>query len=94
MFTLLKSNGAIILGAAMVKEMMLGVWNAWRQKKMLFIGEAKATADDMNFLKELVKSGQMRAVVDRTYSLEQMREAHQYVEQGHKKGNVAIRIEA
>lgn len=87
-----KTGGKLILGAAMIKETLQGTVASLTNDKKVITGVAEERAEDMRFFKDLVETGTLKAVVDRTYPLEQLPEAHAYVEQGHKKGNVAISI--
>jgi len=52
----------------------------------------KYTLDDLMLLKRLAESGELKPVIDRTYRLDEIVDAHRYVEEGHKRGNVIVRL--
>lgn len=55
-------------------------------------GNPKRSPDDLQQLKSLIEAGSIKPVIDRTYTLEEIREAHAYVESFRKKGNVVVRV--
>lgn len=57
-------------------------------------GSPKKGANDLKTLKDVIEAGKLRTVIDRTYDLHSIRDAHAYVEKFHKRGNVSVKVAA
>jgi NADPH:quinone reductase-like Zn-dependent oxidoreductase len=97
--TSLKRGGFYVRGGgsgrllSMLGDILRGMWISITGAAKIVGGVARGDAADVSFLKQLIEAGEIRTVIDRRYSLDQIAEAHRYAEAGHKKGHVVIVIE-
>ena len=88
---ILRENGIYYSTVPTYRLLLQMFWTSKIGKKKAMFGIASGP-ENLNILKDLLESNELRIVIDRTYPFEQIVEAHAYADQGHKVGSVAISV--
>lgn len=89
----LNQNGRLVLANPKFRQMLLTPVTSLLTRKCVTFAFAHDNCEDLEYLAELMDSGILKVVIDRSYSLEEVADAHRYVESGDKIGQVVIDVQ-
>lgn len=86
----LKPNGRYLFASFKLKQLVQMLWTGWVGDKKVICALSTEKPADLEQIREMMAVGQIKAIIDRCFPLEQAAEAHRYVEGGHKQGSVIL----
>ncbi len=90
----LAPNGRHVFVTSQLPQLLQMLWTSMRRGKRVICGFSSGSSQsDLVLIKEMVEARVLEPVVDRVYPLEQIVEAHRYVDSGRKRGSVVVAVE-
>ena len=88
----LKSKGKYVTTVLTLKIAFLALLTRYGSKKKVISGMSLNKSESLNYIRKLIEDGNLKTIIDRQYPFEELPAAHEYVEKGHKAGNVVITV--
>ena len=88
----LTSNGIYLLASFKMKQLFQMLWTSLFSKKKVICALASETTENLDIIKDLAESGVINTVLDRSFLMKQVAEAHHYIESGQRTGHVVIQV--
>ncbi|WP_411028897.1 NAD(P)-dependent alcohol dehydrogenase [Spongiimicrobium sp. 3-5] len=90
---LLNKKGRYITAVPLISGLLKGLWARLTSKKRIMTGLTRANKEELDFLKKMMEEGKLKTVIDKRFSIDEVPDAHNYIEQGHKRGNVVMVVD-